>query len=425
MGQSWSRSWSGPARCRASAWGVNMSRWSERESAFQFFENSIAVLPYASCDLSVADTMSDSSNRRTDGRRPPASPSWFKEHRHTLAQPHLYHLHAAYVALLSGGDEDGDPKQRAAGAPLPIANSIHSRRFLNAIGGGDGGDAAGPSSSSSPSSSSPRTVLPAAKTIHAALQSLPTHWAQHNPICNQCGSVSIPGLTSSAMMRPKASRRARASPPPSSPALPYSRCLLCSPSASHSRSLSPADQSLKDASKAKFPSVRKRKREGVVGRVPLRESPQTKAKPVPIVAEKPTVAARSPPSIPLPSPQQLSSSKPVPETSKPQSPQPPSLAADSKPPKAAAPPTKASAGASAGASTGKKPTPPGSAPAAAPAAKGKSQHTTTTTKQDHKAALRSLLMKDAKKKQSDGGGSDSKGNGAAGGGGLRNFLADL
>lgn len=272
-----------------------------------------------------------------------------------LASPHLYHLHAAYTALLTTGQPNS--------AGLPILSSIHARRFLSQLDGESGSD------------SNSRVVLPSASTIAASREALPVHWIQHNALCSRCGGVCIPGVSWSFGHR---------------------ACLNCYDGGR--AEVSKADLQTQKASKARFASVRKRKRGGGMdsgdsiiadsSKGSATSTPLEKTRDLPVTSMKPSTEPQRP---------QLDQSKPESMSAKPQPPVHHKATShhDNVEPKRAQPP-----------------------------AKPKPINATSSTRQhDHKAALRSLLMKDAKKKKGAGVDGEEKKSGS--GGGLRDFLADL
>lgn len=332
--------------------------------------------------------------------------------RHCLAQPSLYHLHAAYLALISAPSTSKNP------CPLPVWGSIQARSFLAELAQED---------DHSDTQARDRVAVPSASALDKGLNSLPTHWIQHNALCGQCGSVCIPGISSTTLRSLKGKTRA------GSNVFECMTCLGASHKGLKQNRTSAADRAAKEASKAQFPSVRKRKRVSAKADATV-ERQQNKAsdgstsddpreiQPVPSTKAKPDRPAATPVT-PASSAVWSDTSRPLkrksPTTTAPekQDPDPPPQGAKIPQQEQGGQPNKAAA------ALAPPPAPPSQA---TPAAKSKS-HNTSTAKQDHKAALRSLLMKDAKNKSSTAASKKGaeKHKLSAGGGGLRDFLADL
>lgn len=235
----------------------------------------------------------------------PSSPSpslsaspWQRNHSAT-ADPVLYHLHAAALLALPADSNTSQPSPYPNPQPLPALSASQHRNFLRQVLTRDS-----PQQDHSPdqlhvissqdqrrrypfwlttpqrqqqqqqaSTSGNPTVAaassssaPDASSLVDALSQLPEHWKIHNPLCSDCGSKLIPGITATFVGSSSSSSRQRREQGASSKQW---RCLCCRRLGQ--RRVRPAsslrarkvDDGLefqrKQDSKAQFPMVRKRK----------------------------------------------------------------------------------------------------------------------------------------------------------------------
>lgn len=130
----------------------------------------------------------------------------------------LYLLHAAFVLAVGNDATRGHRDQSASSSsqPLPLLGATQARKFLQAVldqtttseiaegatgkrrrlagGGGCGARSLWLEGDGRKSDS----TVAATASICSALDHLPAHWRLHNVLCQGCGSIALPGITTAS-----------------------------------------------------------------------------------------------------------------------------------------------------------------------------------------------------------------------------------